>query len=56
MNGTPLASSVLALDLMSAGIAGLFWIPAISDVVSAAMSTAPLSAVPIEAPRLVTVF
>ena len=34
----------------------MFCTPLRKEVVSAAMSTAPASAVPIEAPRLVTVF
>ena len=55
-NGTPPASSTLALDLTSAGTAGLFWMPVMNDVVRVAISTAPASAVPIDAPRLVTVF
>ena len=54
--GTPEASSVWACEARSAGTSGLFWIPVKNDEVSAEMSTAPASAVPMEAPRLVTVF
>ena len=38
------------------GTAGLLWMPVKNDAVSAEISTAPASAVPIEAPRLVNVF
>ncbi len=54
MNGTPVASSTCAFDDTSCGTAGFEWMPVKNDAVSAEMSTAPASAVPIEAPRLVT--
>src|SRR5262250_489979 len=52
----PPASSTCALEATSWGTAGLCWMPVRKEVVSAEMSTAPASAVPMEAPRLVTVF
>ncbi len=55
-NGTPLASSVCALEATLAGTFGLPWMPVKNEVVNAEMSTAPASAVPIEAPSWVPVF
>src|SRR5262249_779469 len=54
--GMPPPSSPCALDATSLGTAGLFMTPVRNDEVSAEMSTAPASAVPMDAPRLVTVF
>ena len=56
MNGTPPASSTCGWEARSLGTAGLFWTPLRNDAVKAEMSTAPASAVPMEAPRWVTVF
>ena len=55
-NGTPLDSSTWALDDTWEGMAALAWTPVRNDVVRTEIRTAPASAVPIEAPRLVTVF
>ena len=51
MNGTPLVSSVCAFDERSSGTSGLLSMPVRNDAVSAEISTAPASAVPIEMPR-----
>ena len=56
MNGTPLVSSVCAFDVRSSGTPGCSAMPVKNDAVSADISTAPASAVPIESPRLETVF
>ena len=56
MNGTPLVSSVCAFDVRSSGTAGFPAIPVKNELVRTAMSTAPASAVPIDAPRFVMVF
>ena len=53
----PLPSSTSRLgDEVLVGTSGLSWMPVRNDDVSAEMSTAPASAVPTDAPRLVTVF
>ena len=52
----PAESSTCAADARSSSIAALFWMPERNEAVRAEMSTAPARAVPIEAPRLVTVF
>ena len=52
----PSASSTVAVDVTSEGTSGFCSIPVRNDVVRAEMSTAPASAVPIDAPRFVTVF
>ena len=56
MNGTPPARLVCAWATTRSGTAGLFWTPVRNEAVSAEMSTAPASAVPIEAPSWVPVF
>src|SRR5262245_61292781 len=56
MNGAPLDNITCAWVDTEAGTSGLLAIPDRNDEVSAAISTAPASAVPTEAPRLVTVF
>jgi len=55
-NGTPSASCICACDSRVAGISGLSWMIAKNEALSAEMSTAPASAVPIEAPSWVPVF
>ena len=55
-NGTPPASSTSAVGVDPSGTSGLSAMPVRNEAVSAEISTAPASAVPIEAPRLVTVF
>ena len=52
MNGTPLVSSVCAFEERSSGTAGLLSMPVKNDAVSADISTAPASAVPIEMPEV----
>ena len=56
MNGTPPASFTCAWDFTREGMASLFSMFVRNDVESAAISSAPASAVPSEAPRLVAVF
>src|SRR5438128_411976 len=55
-NGMPAASSTCALEETFSGILGLSLMPLKNDELNAEMSTAPASAVPIDAPRLVNVF
>lgn len=52
----PLASLTCAFDETCSGMAGLSWMPVKKDAVRAEISTAPASAVPMDAPRLVMVF
>ncbi len=56
MNGAPAARLVCAWVTTRSGTAGLFAMPVRNDAVSAEMSTAPASAVPIDAPSWVPVF
>ncbi len=56
MNGVPAASFTFACAVTCGGTAGFSSIPFRNDAVSAAISSEPASAVPIEAPRLVAVF
>ena len=49
-------SSVCAFEDRSFGTAGLFSMPAKNELVSAEISTAPASAVPIDRPRFEAVF
>ena len=56
MNGTPPASWVCACETTLSGTLGLFSMPVKNDAVIAEMSTAPASAVPIDAPSWVPVF
>src|SRR5664280_1045241 len=56
MNGTPPTNSVLTWDLTASLTVGLSAMPASATLLRVAINTDPISAVPIEAPRLVAVF
>src|SRR5664280_1045244 len=56
MNGTPPTSSVDTWDLTASLTVGLSAMPASATLLRVAINTDPISAVPIEAPRLVAVF